>query len=96
LKSAEAKLAKGQTEATAPPVDEAERRRLADLRFEDELDVMKSRCQGLELAIIGSDPDPGAVRDGLLQIAGDVTKAMEQLAQDFGAERELRIAKERQ
>jgi hypothetical protein len=73
-------------------VQEAEeaQERLTDLNLVDEMDRMTRRCSGLESAIYG------AVHynelHGVLHIAVDITKAMEPLAKDLEAERQLRIA----
>jgi hypothetical protein len=67
--------------------------RLTDLDLADEIDTMKRRCSGLEMAIMGANE---ITRDGLgvCQLATDLANEMEQLAQDFAAERKLRQAEE--
>ncbi len=84
--------------APAALVDEVEQRRVADdLDFADELNRMAARFCGLEAAIAGASSFSACgERDGVLQIADDIGRAMERLAEAFDAERKLREAEQRQ
>ncbi len=78
-------------------LDEAEdaQERLTDLCLADEIDTMKRRCSGLEIAIMGANDVTGGALGGVIQLAADLADRMKHLAKAFAAERQLRIAEGR-
>jgi homoserine kinase len=69
--------------------------RLSDLDHIDELNKMKLRLHALETALCGAGSfDKGDERDGILQLVSDLAERMKACAEDFEAERKLRIEEE--
>ena len=69
--------------------------RLTDLGLEDRLIEMKNRCFGLQAAISFVAGYGDIIEGGVAQLATDVAHEMEDLAEEFEAERKLRMAEEK-
>jgi hypothetical protein len=66
--------------------------RLSDTRLSEELGKMKARLFGVQAMLQGVEYVCTSERAGVLQIMSDCAEKMEQIADQFEAERELRVA----